>query len=247
MTDQHSEAGFTLIELIIVLVIMPLVIGAIAAAIIISEQDSGVASSRLSDSASAQISSEYYISDVQGAAQVTTDTTASSPSVCVDGALYDSFYDSTGTIPVYHDTSDNPFIPSVVLGLYRPGTAPNALSVGYWLFPILSPSSPPNSQPPRYQLVRYSCDASGTMTSQVVITDDIASPGAVSATISGPPLNTFATVAQSGWTPTSVPLQQQNITSIYLSVTESGSNYAWSLQASPRLTDSNTTGVSTGQ
>ena len=72
MTRPQPDAGFTLIELLVVLVIMPLVIGAIAAAIIISYQDSGVASSRLSDSDSAQTISEFYVRDVQGAEYVTT-------------------------------------------------------------------------------------------------------------------------------------------------------------------------------
>ena len=38
MTTDRRQRGFTLVELLVVLVIMPLVIGAIAAAIIISEQ-----------------------------------------------------------------------------------------------------------------------------------------------------------------------------------------------------------------
>ena len=51
---------------------MPLIVGAIAAAIIVSYQDSGLAQNRLTDSSNAQISSEYFIRDVQGAQYVTT-------------------------------------------------------------------------------------------------------------------------------------------------------------------------------
>ncbi len=110
MNRPQSDAGFTLVELLVVLVIMPIVIGAIAAAIIISEQDSGVASSRLSDSASAQTISEYYVRDVQGAEyrspltrQLALSPIFSSPvNVCVDPSASS---------------------PPLVLGLYRPATS----------------------------------------------------------------------------------------------------------------------------
>ena len=87
MNRPQPDAGFTLIELLVVLVIMPMVIGAIAAAIIISEQDSGVASTTLSDSSCAQTTSEYFVRDVQGAQYVTTDSSASNPAVCVNPTL----------------------------------------------------------------------------------------------------------------------------------------------------------------
>ena len=100
MTRPESDAGFTMIELLVVLVIMPIVIGAIAAAIIISEQDSGVASSRLSDSASAQTISEYYVRDVQGAEYITTNSAASSPvNVCVDPARVQPEAAGAGAVP----------------------------------------------------------------------------------------------------------------------------------------------------
>ena len=103
VTRPQSDAGFTLIELLVVLVIMPLVIGAIAAAIIISEQDSGVASSRLSDSASAQTISEYYVRDVQGAEYVTTDPAATSPAaVCAARTVSERFDAGAGAVPAGH-------------------------------------------------------------------------------------------------------------------------------------------------
>ena len=65
---------------------MPMIVGAIAAAIIVSEKDSGVTKTRLADS-NAQITSAYYVRDVQGAQYVTTTNvtgsfTSQSPQVC---------------------------------------------------------------------------------------------------------------------------------------------------------------------
>ena len=73
-----SDAGFTLVELLVVLVIMPLIVGAIAAAIIVSYQDSGVAGNRISDSSNAQLVSEYFGRDIQGAQYITTSQNAAS-------------------------------------------------------------------------------------------------------------------------------------------------------------------------
>ncbi len=68
---RGAEQGFTLVELLVVMVILPLVAGAIAVAIITTEKNAGTTTTRLTDSANAQISSEYYIPDVQSAQFVT--------------------------------------------------------------------------------------------------------------------------------------------------------------------------------
>jgi hypothetical protein len=116
------------------------------------------------------------------------------------------------------------------------------LSVGYW-----------ETTGTGAELVRDSCsvDIHGVTSfiDQVLISDDI-TPGAVSATISGPPNSNFAAEASAGWTatsvPSSVPTEGQSITSITLSVTEPEGAYAINLQASPRVSGSETTGVTTG-
>ncbi len=181
---RRDDGGFTIVELLVVMIIMPLVIGATAAAIIVAERNTGTTASRLADSASAQISSEYYASDVQGAQFVTTNAGVSSPApVCVNPAL----------------TS-----PTLVLGLYRPATSTvdttptqplsNGLSVGYWL----TSDSPP-------QLVRDACTVTTTggptYYSQVPISSDV-TPSGVSTAISP---TQFETAASSVWTPTSSP------------------------------------------
>ena len=72
----------TLIELLVVMVILPLVVGAIATVIIASlKNDTGI-STRLSDSHDAQITSAYFVRDVQSTGVLTT---RSSPTWCGSG------------------------------------------------------------------------------------------------------------------------------------------------------------------
>jgi hypothetical protein len=73
-----------MIELLVVIVILPLIVGAISAAVIVGLRDQSGVSGRLSDSASAQITSAFYVRDVQSAGYVTT-TSASTPSQCGSG------------------------------------------------------------------------------------------------------------------------------------------------------------------
>ena len=71
-TLGHNEGGFTLIELLVSVVILPLVVGAIAVALVsVFSQQSGV-SNRISDSGDAQVVSSNFVNDVQSAAFVTT-------------------------------------------------------------------------------------------------------------------------------------------------------------------------------
>ncbi len=68
---------------------MPLIIGAIAVAVITSLRDQSGISGRLSDSASAQTTSAYYVRDVQSATSVTTSPTTSSPAQCGTGTTFE--------------------------------------------------------------------------------------------------------------------------------------------------------------
>jgi prepilin-type N-terminal cleavage/methylation domain-containing protein len=74
-----GDEGFTLIELIIVLIILPLILGAIAVALITTLQDSVGLSTRISDSVDAQITAAFYVRDVQSSQFVTTSAVASTP------------------------------------------------------------------------------------------------------------------------------------------------------------------------
>jgi len=76
---RDAEHGFTLVELLIVVTILPLIAGALSAGLIaVFSLQSGVAS-RLSHTADAQAVSANFARDVQGAGQVTTDPTGLKP------------------------------------------------------------------------------------------------------------------------------------------------------------------------
>ena len=67
-----AELGFSLIELLIVVAILPLVVGAISVALLaIFKNETPIANS-LTSSGDAQVASSYYAQDVQGANWVTT-------------------------------------------------------------------------------------------------------------------------------------------------------------------------------
>src|ERR1700722_14311183 len=80
--SSNSDGGFTLVELLIVLVILPIIVGAIAFALVsIFSLQNGTAN-RLANSGDAQIIASTYEKDVQSAALITTGATPSSPARC---------------------------------------------------------------------------------------------------------------------------------------------------------------------
>jgi prepilin-type N-terminal cleavage/methylation domain-containing protein len=68
----RGEAGLTLIELLIVMVILPIVIGAAGTALITSFRNSNSVQSRISQSHDSQITSTYFVRDVQSSTMITT-------------------------------------------------------------------------------------------------------------------------------------------------------------------------------
>ena len=88
--DAGDEAGFTLVELLVVIVILPLVLGALGVVLVTTLIDQTGANTRISSSSDAQNTSAIYVRDVQGATYLTTDGappstpggTTSAPAVC---------------------------------------------------------------------------------------------------------------------------------------------------------------------
>jgi len=70
-----GEEGFTLIELVMVLIIMPLIVGAVAVVMITTlkaTSDPNGTTARLAESNDEQITSTYFVRDVQNSTQITT-------------------------------------------------------------------------------------------------------------------------------------------------------------------------------
>lgn len=82
---RSANAGFTLVELLIVIGIMPLVVGALAVGIVSVLSLQTTVSSRLSDSADAQVTSIDFDRDVQSAISLTTSSSSQNPAQCGTG------------------------------------------------------------------------------------------------------------------------------------------------------------------
>ncbi len=80
-----DEGGFTLIELVVVVAIMPVIVGAMVSGLLSIISFTPTIESRLSDSGDAQIVTTDYNKDVQGATMVTTAATPTNPTACGPG------------------------------------------------------------------------------------------------------------------------------------------------------------------
>jgi prepilin-type N-terminal cleavage/methylation domain-containing protein len=74
---RHSEAGFTLAELIVCIAILGIIGGALGAAFVVTAHDSIGISKRYKESHDAQIASAYLATDVQSSAALTSSTCGS--------------------------------------------------------------------------------------------------------------------------------------------------------------------------
>lgn len=78
-SGPKSDKGMTLIELLIVTLIIPIIVGALAAGLLAVFSLQSSAANRISDTSDAQIVSASFESDVQGALAVTTENTTTAP------------------------------------------------------------------------------------------------------------------------------------------------------------------------
>ena len=74
--DHRDDNGFTLLELIIVVAIVPIVVAAIGVGLVAVFTIQGSVSNRLSDSADAQMVSSNFVQDIQSSLLITTDDAA---------------------------------------------------------------------------------------------------------------------------------------------------------------------------
>jgi prepilin-type N-terminal cleavage/methylation domain-containing protein len=79
---DNVERGFSLIELMIVSIVLPIIVGAITLSLMAVFSIQGGTANRISDSSDAQNVSANFEKDVQGASLITTDGTSTGPSPC---------------------------------------------------------------------------------------------------------------------------------------------------------------------
>jgi type II secretory pathway component PulJ len=75
--EPRGDEGFTLLELILVCLLLPVIIGAIVLSLVSLMSLQGSTASRISDAADAQVVSAYFEQDVQSAVNITTNASAS--------------------------------------------------------------------------------------------------------------------------------------------------------------------------
>ena len=75
--ECQPDDGFTLVELLIVMIVLPLIMGAIGVSLLAIFKNQSVVSNRLTSSGDAQVVSASYYPDLQSSAQLTTQTSSS--------------------------------------------------------------------------------------------------------------------------------------------------------------------------
>lgn len=222
---QGRDGGFTLLELLIVLVIIPMIIGGVAAAVIAeldntSQGDPHGTFVRLANAHDAQITSAYFVRDVQSSRYVSTDP---STPLCgsSDQLLGLSWVDGSTSVDVSYGVSST--TPLTLIRRYCEGTKPEVDStLSHQVFP---PSL-----------------------SAVTLTNSACPPGISACALSGVTpyltvtvncVNGSKTCANGGSVPVVKPtIGAGGISSVTLSVFENQTtNYQYTLTGVPRLSN----------
>jgi prepilin-type N-terminal cleavage/methylation domain-containing protein len=201
--------GFTLVELLIVVTILPLIVGALSLGLISAFSLQSSVASRLGDTSDAQVVAANYQKDIQGAALVTTQS-PSTPQ-CGQG---------TGTQILGIQTDE------VTTGKYA----------GNYLVGISYVSvNAYNGSKSGFSLVRIFCsyNADGSLISSSTSTLAYDAP-----TVPGLPAITCVTSDPSCGDPAQEWISTQGIAQVGLLVTEPASTYSYSLSASPEASSS---------
>lgn len=132
---QGDESGFTLIELLVVVVVLPLLMGGVAAMIMTvfqntAPKDPAGTSTRLADSRDAQLSSAYFVRDVQGASLISTSSVPLCAPVASPGEqlLGLEWLSGTSTVDVTYAVEDTA-PPSLVRNYCVSPTTPSSFPV----------------------------------------------------------------------------------------------------------------------
>ncbi len=218
-----GESGFTLIEMLVTFLIIPVLIGAATFSLIGLMQGHATVANRLTSSADAQVVSSSFFNDLQSASLVTLDPIATQPVVCP------------------------PSLPSTdtwLLGLQEPATGGQfVFDVSYGLVPSSTFGTSTSST---LALVRWQCslndqgqviyDSMATLASHVPSSNLQVSISGVSCSpaSTGSPCSTDpTTAAQSAWIST-YGMRAVSIHVVDTGIAGTGGGWSYSLGASPR-------------
>lgn len=138
-----DDPGFTLVELLIVMVVVPILIGALAAGLIAVFSLQGGVSNRLSDSSDAQMVAASFTKDIQGATSITTNPTP----LCGSGTQLLGVELGTSEVISYVEQLESP---SSTYALVRNdcvsglGATPTSTYLSYDLLPPCPPADSPS-------------------------------------------------------------------------------------------------------
>jgi hypothetical protein len=211
-TLDAVEDGFTLIELLIVVVLVPFVIGAVAIVLTTALKDQTGVAGRLNDSHDAQITSAYFVRDVQGASG--TVSTLPATILCSPSSAAGKLQPMTGTVQVLGlqwTPTGSSTVTSVSYNYGKVG-ATSVLERDY------CPGGTPTSTPDARSIVAHGLSAQPTSV-VCLVTGGCQPPG-----------------TQNSWTPGTL------VKSAQIMVPDTSSNFSYSLLASPRRTTTFTKG-----
>ena len=216
--EGKGEEGFTLIELIIVVAILPIIVGGIAVALISVLSLNGSVSNRITDSNDSLVASVNFNKDIQSAQEMTTQT---SPACAPSPA------------------PTNP-VQTQLLGLEwgANASAPGGYNtvVSYVSIPVVNAATHQTSYSMLRQVCTYTSGSSLALTSQATLAHDVGSGPMV--TIYGPangpitPMNNFTIVTPeyaAGWK-SSIGVTK---VAFSVSVSQTGNSYSYSLVGLP--------------
>ncbi len=211
--EGDDEAGFTLIELIVTIAILPIVVGGISVALISVFSLQGSVTNRISDSNDSLVASVYFNRDVQSAEQMTT-----SPTV------------ACGPTPAPTNPAQ-----TQLLGLEWGAntSAPGGYDsvVSYVSVPEVNTQTNATTYKMLRQVCSYAAGSTLNLTSTITVANDIGS--APTLTITGANnANVTSSFAPSATNPSGWK-SAQGVTGVTFQITEPGSQYSYSLTGLP--------------